>query len=236
MQRASSELRGRFDRTVRVLCPLIAERLGLNGSQHLAERDLRRELVSCALGSQVTYGMATRAFANLESAGLLADRWWARPVAPNFEKLVQDVLAGRGRGLVFSGKYRFWRIRAHQLSLMRDQLAAKPAVCRVASVTCVKRLRRQIVAEISGIGPKQASMFLRNAGVTYELAVLDSHVIRFMETQRLLKAGKIYLGSIACYERVEDSVMAYARSLGYPVGYIDWAVWATMKAAQELRL
>ena len=77
-------------------------------------------------------------------------------------------------------------------------------------------------------------MFLRNIGKSYDLAILDTHVIRFMDLHGMLPDKDRHLGSMRTYERVELTFSGYARDLGYPVGYLDWAIWATMRAAREL--
>jgi N-glycosylase/DNA lyase len=95
-------------------------------------------------------------------------------------------------------------------------------------------MRRILVADIPGLGPKQASMFLRNVGVTYDLAVLDTHVLHYMARQDL---GSVSVGNIStfrAYELVEEGVVRYANSLGYRTGFVDRAIWVTMKAAGEL--
>ena len=79
-------------------------------------------------------------------------------------------------------------------------------------------------------------MFLRNIGRSYDLAILDSHVLRFMDIQDILPMTQARIGTVAGYERAERTVVDYAVTLGYPVGYLDWAIWATMKAARELGL
>ena len=77
-------------------------------------------------------------------------------------------------------------------------------------------------------------MFLRNIGRSYELAILDTHVLRFLEIHSILPTAKVTLATIKQYENAEQIFTDYAREIGYPVGYLDWAIWATMRAAREL--
>ena len=62
----------------------------------------------------------------------------------------------------------------------------------------------------------------------------NTHVLRFMDMQNLLCIKDTIIGTIPSYERTERVVVNYAEKLGYPVGYLDWAIWATMRAAREL--
>lgn len=226
-----------FDGTIRTLCPLIEEEIKKRADRCLDEYDLRRELIGCILGSQVRYEMAVAATENLESAGLLDDAWWCCGNAGNrFESYVLKVLVGRSRGLRQGGSYRFPKVRARQLAQARNVLARVPLASRLADGSTAANMRRALIDHIPGLGPKQASMFLRNIGKSYDLAILDTHVLRFIDMQGLLPITEARIGTVKGYERAEQVVIGYATTLGYPVGYLDWAIWATMKAARELSL
>jgi N-glycosylase/DNA lyase len=110
-----------------------------------------------------------------------------------------------------------------------------PLLLRLTQGKCPKTIRRQLVNDIPGLGPKQASMFLRNIGRTFELAILDTHVLSFMEMQKLIPRGKLGVATMRAYERIEECMIKYAKRLGYAPGYLDFAIWATMKAARELQ-
>ena len=223
----------RLESAVRGLCPLIEQRVNAKNSLSWTEHELRRELVVCILGSQVRQEMATTALERLEQAKLLHDTWWSGS-RDTFEYQVFDVLSGRT--LHYQGKwcYRFPKVRSQQLAKARDAIADQPLSKRLSKCSDPKKLRKQLVKDISGLGPKQASMFLRNIGRCYDLAILDTHVLRFMDVKNLLCLKKTKINTVNAYERTERIVVNYAKELGYPVGYMDWAIWATMRAAREL--
>lgn len=223
----------RLERTVRRLCPLIEQQINAKSSSPLTEYDLRRELVACILGSQVRHEMATTALERLEQAQLLHDACWSGS-RDTFESQVFDVLSGRT--LHFQGKwcYRFPKARSQQLAKARDAIAERSLLERLSKFSDPKRVRKQLVKDISGLGPKQASMFLRNIGRCYDLAILDTHVLRFMDVKNLLFLKKTKINTVKAYERTERIVVNYANELGYPAGYMDWAIWVTMRAAREL--
>lgn len=232
----SSYTRSRLDGTIRVLCPLIGKEISDRSTQSLSEYDLRRELIGCILGSQVRYEMAVAATENLEYAGLLGDECWLDCKDDGFEYRVYEVLGGRGDDTLHRGSYRFPKVRAKQLAQTRSVLAKAPLASRLAYSEAPKRLRRNLIAEIPGLGPKQASMFLRNIGKSYDLAILDSHVLRFLDMQGFLPTEKARINTVRNYEDTEQVVIDYAFSIGSPVGYLDLAIWATMKAARELSI
>ena len=134
-------------------------------------------------------------------------------------------------------RYRFPRIRARQLAEARDSVSSQSLSERLLEVSEPKKMRYALVEEISGLGPKQSSMFLRNVGITNELSILDTHVLRFMYIQKLLPSfDKAKVNSLSAYEQIETIMVAYAEMLGYPVGFLDLAIWATMRAAGEMNI
>jgi N-glycosylase/DNA lyase len=227
--------RGRLESTVRVLCPIIEHQVRANTAFSCTEYALRRELVGCILGSQVRHRTAIVALERIERMGLLDDGWW-RSTEDTFESHLFDVLSGRAPQCDGNRCYRFPKTRAHQLARARDAVAKRCLSERLSDTCDPKQMRQRLVAEISGLGPKQASMFLRNIGKSYDLAILDTHVLRFMDMQNLLCLEHRNIGTVPAYERTERIVVDYADALGYPVGYLDWAIWVTMRAARELGL
>jgi N-glycosylase/DNA lyase len=231
-----SNMRHRLDSTIRVLCPLIEDRIKSRVTSHWCEYDLRKELIGCIMGSQVRHEMAVAATKNMEHAGLLDNSYWVDFENEDFEFHVLNVLAGQANNLPHSGSYRFPKARSKQLAKVRNALARVPLDVRLGDDKAAKHLRKNLVADIPGLGPKQASMFLRNTGRSYDLAILDTHVLRFMDMQALLPLEQARIGTVKGYEMAEGIAVEYAETLGYPAGYLDWAIWATMKAARELGL
>ncbi|HBR51975.1 MAG TPA: hypothetical protein DEA71_18090 [Nitrospira sp.] len=227
-------LRGRLDNTIRTLCPLIEGEVLKRAWVKRSEYELRRELVGCILGSQVRHEMAVAATENLEYTNLLTDTRWYRRRDISFESDVLMVLEGRAVRVRHLGRYRFPRVRAKQLAKVRDALSQVPLTNRLANDHAPTELRKKLIEQIPGLGPKQASMFLRNSGRSYDLAILDTHVLRYIDMRGLLPLAKARINTVRGYEAAERIVVEYAGTLGYPVGYLDWAIWATMKAAREL--
>ena len=91
-------------------------------------------------------------------------------------------------------------------------------------------VRRHLIAEVVGLGPKQASLFLRNVGRGHRLAVLDRHVVRFMHLLGISATGGP-VASIAAYERMEAAFVAYADYRRVSANALDLAVWVVMRTA-----
>lgn len=232
---SSVTLGKRLETAVRAICRVVESKVCAKDNRHWTEYDLRRELVACALGSQVRYEMATASLDRLDQAGLLSDAWWGC-TDDSFESRVFHTLTGRNLKACGNWCYRFPKIRAHQLAKMRNALARQSLTERLSGRFDPKNMRLRLITEIPGLGPKQASMFLRNTGRSYELAILDVHVLRYMTVQPSLNLQCVNIATVKSYERTEHALANYADSLGYPVGYVDWAIWAVMRAAKELGL
>lgn len=232
---AVNTIQQRLENTVLVLCPIIDRQLRNNAGSRFDEYAMRRELVACILGSQVKFEMANTALKRLEVEGLLEDHWW-RSRKGAFESQVLKVLSGQTNAEHCCWRYRFPKTRAHQIANARDAIAKKTLSERLTDSLSPAQLRRCLITDIAGLGPKQASMLIRNCGKSYDLAILDVHVLHYMEMQNLLHIRHTSVGTVPAYEHTEKIAMDYANRLGYPVGYLDWAIWATMRAARELSL
>jgi N-glycosylase/DNA lyase len=91
--------------------------------------------------------------------------------------------------------------------------------------------RRILVGEVPGLGPKQASLFLRNIGFTLDLAILDCHVLRYMAWQGTPELAEPPR-SVKRYEHLEDLLRADADRHGVALGELDRAIWLVMRAWQ----
>jgi N-glycosylase/DNA lyase len=227
----------KYEKTIRTLCSIIEDRVKEIEYKELTEYELRRELAGCILGSQVRFEMAQTAVDMVEAAGLFEDIYWIS-YEHDLESSIYDALTNK-HDHSKKNSYRFPRLRAKQLSRTKQLLLDQGLTLKrmVFESNDEMNIRRELITMIPGLGPKQASMFLRNVSRSYNLAVLDTHVLRFLEIQQIIEKNiRLSIGHLANYERVETIIKDYSESIGYPVGYMDWAIWATMKAARELNL
>lgn len=222
--------------TVKVICDLITESITANHRTVVRrDADLRYELVACLLGSQVRAESADAALDRLFCADLFNDKRW-QATDDNFELEICAVLADQHSSDGQRSSYRFPQMRARQLAQMRKALQLKPLSERLSPEGSIRETRANLVRDMPGIGPKQASMFLRNIGMSYDIAILDVHVLRFFQQLGLLSSNRVELSTLKRYEQTEAIASRYAAECGHPVGFIDWAIWITMRAAKELRI
>jgi N-glycosylase/DNA lyase len=94
---------------------------------------------------------------------------------------------------------------------------------------CIQETRKNIISYSCGLGPKQASMFLRNIGYHSEFAVLDKHVIDYMRLMGLTTASEARFSNIAAYQKIEMQLKSYAESFNVNLFHLDLAIWTTMR-------
>ena len=222
---------------VRRICQEIYPSIRQSWWLSATEAKLIYELVVCILGSQVPYEIALAAAEEIRDAGLLENPT-ERYCAPVYEKAIYDVLRQplHGPGWAPTGRrYRFARMRANHISrtvwaIYSDGGSLKG---RLEASKSAREARRSIVGIGVGIGPKQASLFLRNIGFTEELAILDTHLLRFMSFFGLRDQTTRAISSMQSYETHENHLRYYAKSTGYPLGCVDQAVWIVMRVYQQ---
>lgn len=76
-------------------------------------------------------------------------------------------------------------------------------------------------------------MFLRNCGVTYDLAILDRHVLNYMSAQGIYSGAQASISGLSQYGRHEQRLRDHAREMDCPVGLLDWAIWIVMRVANR---
>jgi N-glycosylase/DNA lyase len=201
----------------------------------LSERVLWLELSCCILSSQVPYELAQAAARRIDEEGLL--RGEAEQEQDERKLQIQQLLK---RPLVTSTgqkRYRFPNVRGQQLAAAYE--ASRWTLGTLQALTSTGALapaeaRRQLVANVPGCGPKQASMFLRNVGVTRELAILDRHVARYMTITGLASTMPKSFSRVSLYEEYEALLKSRADYLGFQVGTLDWAIWIVMRVLSRI--
>lgn len=216
---------------VAAICPDIQARAG-DRRVVPDERSLWWELSSCILSSQVPYPLAVAAADAVDASGLLSagDR--------DENSLAQKLSDILNKPLPVSERprtYRFPLLRARQLAATRVAVTREACSLHalVWGVSDAIDARIWFVKHVPGIGPKQASMFLRNVGVSYDLAVLDRHVLNYMAAIGIYHGNAISIGGLRQYCRHESALRDHARAFDCPVGLLDWAIWIVMRVASR---
>ncbi len=198
----------------------------------LTEEQLWEELCKCILASNVPYDLALSAFRHLcENQFLEVDRILANPNITqeiSFE-LSRPVYEPKRRDGSFR-KYRFPNVRASDIAkaavtLYHENDGLSELLKNSGSE---KEARKFLVENVSGVGLKEASHFLRNVGYSESLAIVDTHVVSFLfEIGEL--SDRVTTITPATYMKLEEILFSLCDSLGLSMPVFDMAIWNYMK-------
>ena len=219
-----------LSRAVAVICPDIQSRA--ESFVEPCERSLWWELSTCILSSQVPYSLAVSVANKVDSQQLLLKEYMDVDVL--FQKLF-DVLVTPVQVEGHLRKYRFPESRSRQLAVAHSTITMEYGSLSglLENFVDATEARSWLIDYVPGIGPKQASMFLRNAGMSYDLAILDRHVLNYMSVLGIYPDEKLMISNIKQYKIYEALLKEHAEELGCSVGLLDWAIWIVMRVVNQ---
>jgi N-glycosylase/DNA lyase len=88
----------------------------------------------------------------------------------------------------------------------------------------VNKLRDWLVQNVTGLGYKEASHFLRNIGLGEEIAILDRHILRNLKETGVIEEIPESL-SRTRYMQIEKQMIGFARQIRIPVSHLDLLLW-----------
>ena len=205
------------------------------GWQDLSEQQLWAELVGCILSSQVRHETCSAAHERLTRLGLLELQRVenASEFYQDLHQALSQPFAVTDNSFEYAGRYRFPKTKSQQIVSTALRLFHTPKgrglSVLLTDSTDVCSVRRQLIALCSGIGPKQASLFLRNVAFSEDVAILDVHIMRYMDYMKLLDCPQLTLSSIRKYEQGEDAFRCHAWTVGFTPAVLDTAIWVVMR-------
>jgi hypothetical protein len=184
------------------------------------DQELRAELLFCLLGGHgIPYDL------NLS----VADRLWSRGLFRTSKRLAKRSIEAELRKPQFEPRCRDGRLRRYRFPVRKAELlfaaqlwleSVDSLAAEISALHCEFK-RRDFLCACPGIGPKSASWLLRNCGYAHELAVLDIHVVRAMQS-----CGRIDKADLARdYEIVESEYLSWCRDYDADPARFDLIVW-----------
>jgi N-glycosylase/DNA lyase len=213
------------------IAPEIERRIDQRRVPLLDERMLWAEMSCCILSSQVPYRTALAAARLLDNDGVLYNRLMLRHevLESRLKKLLGSPIDVDGK----QQRYRFPVSRAVQIAGAWNAVRRERGTLSQVLSDAREQpdlMREWLVCNVPGLGPKQASMFLRNVGVSYDIAVIDRHVLRYMSITGICnESTPARLMSLRTYRDLEVLLRDRAQELGYALGIVDWAIWIVMR-------
>ena len=95
---------------------------------------------------------------------------------------------------------------------------------------CVFRNRKMMADLVPGLGPKQSSFLFSCSGYGHEIAVLDRHILKYLQLIGLIDASGMP-STWKKYEDVETAYLTYSSEKSVRADALDLAIWITMRAA-----
>ena len=190
-----------------------------------SEDNLWRELVYCILGSRVRFETVYAAVDRMYDFNLLSS-----PRSDSeFNELEQNTVEALSTG------YPYFRVRANHIRRAAEHIYKSKGSIKnfLSNINDVRSARRLLATEVVGLGPKQASLYLRNIGFTKSIAVLDTHILTYLSWVGFVESPLKSVSSVGKYESLEESFINYAYSLGCSPDRFDLAVWVVMKVVRE---
>ncbi len=205
--------------------------------ESLSEDFLWREIVSCILGSRVHFSLALSAIERMASSDLFSRK--SRTSAnQRYERDIVNALwgtAGKPGIPELKNRYPFPILRARQIRNAAEKFYSNGNSIRsmLQEASNPRDVRRYLASEVSGLGPKQASLFLRNIGYASYIAVLDVHVLAYMNWAGLTKIPMKTVPTLKRYEELENTFIEHSCSFGFPPDNFDIAVWVVVRVAKK---
>jgi len=199
----------------------------------MTEDELWQALCLCILSSNVPYESAQSALSHLVDKGYLQLRWIVE--TPNSENLIAKELS---RPLYLPikrdgsyRKYRFPNVRSRNIvQAARTVFSEKPWLSKLLARHNSEGVVREIlVAKIPGIGLKEASHFLRDIGYSSNLAIIDSHVVSFLEDISAISPEEVKMISRNIYLELEGILQKLCKERNISLSVFDMAVWRYMR-------
>ncbi|WP_181183718.1 MULTISPECIES: hypothetical protein [unclassified Mesorhizobium] len=181
-------------------------------------------LITCILSSNWVFERATQAADRLFDKFLLGSANVRLPTYSGLESFLTSETV----------KCRYPKAKAGQLwgSLHALRSLGAPLPNFAQRFDDELRLREYFFENFPGLGLKQSSMFLRDTGVASNLAIVDIHIMWYLN-----HAEDWAINSLTPkeYLRAEQHLLAMARDLDIPMGVLDSIIWVMVKQLKKNR-
>ena len=121
----------------------------------------------------------------------------------------------------FHNKKAEYLVRARDLFLKNGELSLKPLL---NSYPDIRECREWLVKNLTGLGYKEASHFLRNIGFGEKIAILDRHILRNLQLLGVIPEFPESL-SRTKYLGIEEKMAECAAKIAIPLSHLDLLLW-----------
>lgn len=203
-----------------------------------SEKKLLAELALCILSSQEKYEVALAMMKEMRKHDTLRvpmNRREFRSIKSEVKQTVKKPVAFKLNNQKYERRLRFGEKKANYISdtienIYLNGLCIKDILNQGDNIHDTRKL---IMKYSTGLGPKQASMFLRNIGYHADFAILDKHIIEFMFLMGLTNMREARFSNISVYQELEMKLKSYAESFNVSLFHLDLGIWTTMRTLKQ---
>lgn len=170
-----------------------------------SDEELFRELVFCLLTPQSKAKTCWKAVQRLTRKCMITE---GEPCQ------IQEELIG----------VRFNQRKAEYICLARSMFCERPLRATLARFPSHFAAREWLVANVKGLGYKEASHFLRNIGLGEDLAILDRHILKNLALLGVIDEVPSS-PTKRTYLEIEKKMTAFSKQAGIPMGELDLLLW-----------
>ncbi|MDD4161230.1 MAG: N-glycosylase/DNA lyase [Methanothrix sp.] len=170
-----------------------------------SDEELFKELVFCLLTPQSKARTCWKAVQRLDRKCMMAEIKPAR---------ISEELVG----------VRFNHRKGEYICLARNMFSSRSLRATLTGFTNAVAAREWLVENVKGMGYKEASHFIRNIGLSEDLAILDRHILKNLALLGVIKEApssptkKMYLD-------IERKMTAFSKEAKIPMGHLDLLLW-----------
>lgn len=196
------------------------------------EEQLWQELCFCILSANVSFELAKSVIQKLSDRDMLNSAWLignekSESVlfnfldSPNFEPVKKN---GELR------RYRYPKVKSYQITNAAKRLYSNNSIKEIlGTFDSDVEARNFFYTQISGLGIKEASHFLRNIGFASSLAIIDVHVLNFLKEFSLVDFDMGSSLTLRNYLLLEKTLKNLSEYHGLNLSILDLAIWQSMK-------
>ena len=198
------------------------------------ETSLLSQLILCILSSQEKYEVALGVMKEFKKNKIIIipkGRLELKKIHQQIITILSHPVCFTYRGINYSRRIRFFLKKANYIVSTIERIYFNNLTIKkiLQSQTSVQDVRNNLIANSMGIGPKQASMFLRNVGFHTDFAILDKHVVDYMKLMGLTCGIQANYSNLHIYQKVETELRTYADNYNISLFHLDIAIWTTMR-------
>jgi len=201
------------------------------------EKELWQELIFSILSSRVKYEQVRASFQNLKANEIISNPKQLISSATNIKKIeliLKTPVTFNYNEKRYCSMFPFSSQRSRYIYVSAKKIYETTNISDLLLKSeTANDARKNLMLRSLGLGPKQASMYLNNIGYSHNFAVLDTHIIAYLNIIKILKGKFISVSNLKKYESIETMYFDYAKSFSVNLLRLDLAIWVVMRTLKR---